>query len=121
MGGVNDNGDFEFLDQADQSSTARWQGNVETRRGDVVLTCAFHRAGYLHSIWRALDDGFADPFFYFYNSMQIGRCAKLPPICFQGTDGRPGAGFEQVCQSTFFKGLAESPSHSKITSCCWRY
>ena len=38
---------------------------------------------YLHSIWRTLDDGFADPFFYFYNSMRIGRCIKLPPVCFK--------------------------------------
>ena len=83
MGGINDNGDFEFLDQADQNSTARWQGNVETRRGDVVLMWCVSPRSYLHSIWRALDDGFADPFFYFYNSMRIGHCTKLPPVCFK--------------------------------------
>ena len=83
MGGINDNGDFEFLDQADQHTTARWQGNVETRRGDVVLMWCVTPRSYLHSIWRALDDGFADPFFYFYNSMRIGRCTRLPPVCFK--------------------------------------
>ena len=83
MGGVNDNGDFEFLDQADESSTARWQGNVETRRGDVVLMWCVAPRSYLHSIWRALDDGFADPFFYFYDSTRIGRCIKVPPVCFK--------------------------------------
>lgn len=83
MGGINDNGDFEFLDQADQNSTARWQGNVETRRGDVILMWCVAPRSYLHSIWRALDDGFADPFFYFYNSMRIGRCVRVPPVCFK--------------------------------------
>lgn len=83
MGGINDNGDFEFLDQADQNSTARWQGNVETRRGDVILMWCVSPRSYLHSIWRALDDGFADPFFYFYSSMRIGRRTKLPPVCFK--------------------------------------
>jgi hypothetical protein len=83
MGGINDNGDFEFLDQADSNTTARWQGNVETRRGDVILMWCVAPRSYLHSIWRALDDGFADPFFYFYNSMRIGRCIKLPPVCFK--------------------------------------
>lgn len=89
MGGINDNGDFEFLDQADPSTTARWQGNVETRRGDVILMWCVAPRSYLHSIWRALDDGFADPFFYFYNSMRIGRCIKLPPVCFKEFMGDP--------------------------------
>ena len=83
MGGINNNGDFDFLDQADQGSTARWQGNVETRRGDVILMWCVAPRSYLHSIWRALDDGFADPFFYFYTSMRIGRCIKLPPVFFK--------------------------------------
>lgn len=83
MGGVNSNRDFEFLDQADGSSTAVWQGNVETRRGDVILMWCVAPRSYLHSIWRALDDGFADPFFCFYSSMRIGRCIKLPPVCFK--------------------------------------
>ncbi|MBZ5624664.1 MAG: hypothetical protein LAQ69_39075 [Acidobacteriia bacterium] len=89
MGGVNNNGDFEFLDEADESSTARWQGNVETRRGDVVLMWCVAPRSYLHSIWRALDDGFADPFFFFYNSMRIGRCIKVPPVCFKEFLGDP--------------------------------
>lgn len=83
MGGINDNGDFDLLDQADQNSTSRWQGNVETRRGDVILMWCVSPRSCLHSIWRALDDGFADPFFYFYNSMRIGRCIKVPPVCFK--------------------------------------
>jgi hypothetical protein len=89
MGGINDNGDFEFLDQADSNTTARWQGNVETRRGDVILMWCVAPRSYLHSIWRALDDGFADPFFYFYNSMRIRRCIKLPPVCFREFMGDP--------------------------------
>jgi hypothetical protein len=89
MGGISDNGDFEFLDKADSNTTARWQGNVETRRGDVILMWCVAPRSYLHSIWRALDDGFADPFFYFYNSMRVGRCIKLPPVCFREFMGDP--------------------------------
>jgi hypothetical protein len=83
MGGINNNGDFEFLDQTDENSTARWQGNVDTRRGDVILMWCVAPRSYLHSIWRAIDDGFADPFFYFYNSMRIGRPIKVPPVLFK--------------------------------------
>jgi len=83
MGGVNNNGDFDLLDQADGTSTVVWQGNVETRRGDVILMWCVAPRSYLHSVWRALDDGFADPFFYFYSSMRIGRCIKLPPVRFK--------------------------------------
>jgi hypothetical protein len=83
MGGINDNGDFEFLDKADENSIGRWQGNVDTRRGDVILMWCVSPRSYLHSIWRAMDDGFADPFFYFYSSMRIGRCIKVPPVCFK--------------------------------------
>lgn len=83
MGGINDNGDFEFLDQADENSTARWQGSLDTRRGDIILMWCVAPRSHLHSIWRALDDGFADPFFYFYSSMRIGQCVKLPPVPFR--------------------------------------
>lgn len=108
MGGIGGNWDFEFLDQADQNSTARWQGNVETRRGDVILMWCVAPRSYLHSIWRALDDGFADPFFYFYNSMRIGQCTKVPPVCFKEFTEDPVLGVNKSVRA-HFQGAGGKP------------
>jgi hypothetical protein len=83
MGGINNNGDFGTLDSADESSQSMWQGNIETRRGDVIMMWCVSPRSYLHSIWRATDDGFADPFFYFYSVIRIGKCIKVPPVHFK--------------------------------------
>ncbi|MGA2597540.1 MAG: restriction endonuclease subunit R [Bryobacteraceae bacterium] len=83
MGGVGDNGDFEFLDQADKTSTGIWQGNLDTRRGDVILMWCVTPRSYLHSICRAITDGFADPFFYFYSTVEVGDFVKVPPVVFK--------------------------------------
>jgi hypothetical protein len=109
MGGISDNGDFEFLDKADSNTTARWQGNVETRRGDVILMWCVAPRSYLHSIWRALDDGFADPFFYFYNSMRIGRCIKLPPVCFREFMGEQGQASRSTANQLIVLGVGADP------------
>lgn len=83
MGGVGDNGDFEFLDQADKTSTGIWQGNLDTRRGDVILMWCVAPRSYLHSICRAITDGFADPFFYFYSTVEVGDFVRVPPVVFK--------------------------------------
>lgn len=63
IGGVGGNGDFEYLDSADEKSVSCWQGSLETRKGDIILMWCASPRSYLHSVWRALDDGFNDPFF----------------------------------------------------------
>ncbi len=52
MGGIGGNADFEFLDSADNTSISHWQGNLETRRGDIVLMWCVSPRSYLHSVWR---------------------------------------------------------------------
>jgi hypothetical protein len=64
IGGVGGTGDFDYLDSADENSVSYWQGNLETRKGDITLIWCASPRSYLHSVWRALDEGFNDPFFY---------------------------------------------------------
>jgi hypothetical protein len=82
MGGINRNGDFAYLDEATEASISYWQGTLEARRGDLVLMWCVSPRSYLHSVWRALDDGFNDPYFYYYSTIRIGLPVKIPPIPF---------------------------------------
>ncbi len=72
--------DFEFLDNAQPDSISRWQGNIDTKRDDIVIMYCLSPRSYIHSIWQATTDGIADPFFLFYGSMYIGNGIKVPPL-----------------------------------------
>lgn len=107
MAGVATTDDFDFLDNADASSESHWRGHRDARRGDVaVVWCASPRA-YMHSVWRIVEDGYDDPFAYWYSMVRIGhpipvahlkiKDLKANPIlaestmvraCFQGCAGR---------------------------------
>ena len=77
-------GDFEFVDQATAATAAyRWGGNLEIRTGDILLMYMLSPHSYIHSIWRALSDGFADPFFHYHDAVAVGRMVKTPPVTFQ--------------------------------------
>lgn len=118
IGGVG-NADFDYLDTIDKNSTNYWQGNLETRRGDIILMWCASPRSYLHSIWRALDEGFNDPYFYFYSMIRVGDPIKITPIpfskfskhpllgqipavraCFQGASGKafPVDGYVAICE-----------------------
>ncbi|OPH39881.1 hypothetical protein [Moraxella equi] len=56
-------GDFNFLDGINDSSTHFWQGNLETKKGDIIIMYCLSPRSYIHSIWRATSNGIADPFF----------------------------------------------------------
>jgi hypothetical protein len=89
MGGIGGNGDFEFLDQVNVTSTSIWQGNMDTRRGDMILMWCVSPRSYLHSICRAIADGYADPFFYFYSTIEVGNFVRVPPVSFKEFAGHP--------------------------------
>ncbi|MDP1634905.1 MAG: hypothetical protein Q8L69_09510 [Gallionellaceae bacterium] len=118
IGGVG-NADFDYLDAIDKNSSNYWQGNLETRRGDIILMWCASPRSYLHSIWRALDEGFNDPYFYFYSMIRVGDPIKIAPIpfskfskhpllgqipavraCFQGASGKafPVDGYAVICE-----------------------
>ncbi|WP_016775718.1 type I restriction enzyme HsdR N-terminal domain-containing protein [Anaerophaga thermohalophila] len=80
VGGDKFGDDFSFIDSANINSTFFWQGNVDTKRGDIIIMYCLAPRSYIHSVWRAISDGIADPFFYFYGSIYIGHCIKIPPI-----------------------------------------
>jgi len=69
--------DFNFLDNATKESKSHWQGNVDARRGDIIVMYCVTPRSYIHSIWRAEGDGFADPFFRYYSVVWIANPIKL--------------------------------------------
>lgn len=81
-GGAGGNGDFEWLDQSDDSSASHWQGNIDTRRGDILLMHCVSPRSYIHSIWRATTDGFVDPFFFYHSTIWIGSPVKTVHVTF---------------------------------------
>ena len=63
-GGINQNGDFEYLDQVTESSQTIWQGNRDTQPGDIVVMYCLSPRSAVHSFWRALRFGAVEPFRY---------------------------------------------------------
>lgn len=72
-GGVNNNGDFEYLDQANEKSVYSWQCNPDAQPGDIIVMYCVTPRSYVHSFWRAVTPGFIDPFFHFYRTTYIGQ------------------------------------------------
>ncbi|MGZ3775203.1 MAG: hypothetical protein ACXVCY_15030 [Pseudobdellovibrionaceae bacterium] len=70
-GGINNNGDFHYLDQIDNSATTYWQGNIDTEAGDIIVMYCLTPRSRIHSIWRATQEGSVEPFFSFYSSVHI--------------------------------------------------
>ena len=79
-GGINQNGDFEYLDQVTESSQTIWQGNRDTQPGDIIVMYCLSPRSAVHSFWRALRFGAVEPFRYFYNTIWIGRPTIVTPI-----------------------------------------
>ena len=66
-------GDFSYLDNVNDSSITRWQGNPVTQPGDIIVMYCLSPRSYIHSIWRAVTPGFLNPFFHFYKSIYAGN------------------------------------------------
>jgi hypothetical protein len=79
-GGVDQNGDFEYLDRVTKSSQTIWQGNADTEPGDIVVMYCLTPRSCVHSFWRALRFGAVEPFRYFYNTIWIGHPQLVKPI-----------------------------------------
>lgn len=107
IGGVGNN-DFEYLDAISEKSVSYWQGSLETRRGDIILMWCASPRSYLHSIWRALDNGFNDPFFYFYSVIRVGYPVRIMPIPFKEFLKHPILGQKSVVRA-HFQGASGTP------------
>lgn len=74
-------GDYEFLDNVDKESTNTWgAGNLQIKKGDILLMYCTAPRSSLQSIWRATEDSFVFPFGYYYYQVQIGYPKKIPLI-----------------------------------------
>lgn len=79
-----DNWDFQFLDNANNKSTNTWgAGGLKIKKGDLVLMYCLSPRKYLHSIWRALEDSFIDPFTYYYYGVKVGFPQEIKHIGFR--------------------------------------
>lgn len=79
-----DNWDFQFLDNSNTQSTDTWAaGGLKIKKGDLVLTYCLSPRKYLHSIWKALEDSFIDPFSYYYYGVKFGFPKKIEHVSFQ--------------------------------------
>ena len=55
-----------------------WQSNAFTQRGDIMLFYEKSPVKKLNAVWRALGDGFVDPFGHFYSFSYIGQKIEIP-------------------------------------------
>lgn len=81
--------DFDFIDVATERTVSAWGGNVETKRGDILLMYEPLPRGYIKSVWEAVSDGFIDPFFHYYSMVRIGYPIKTIPVTFNDMKKHP--------------------------------
>jgi len=81
-GGINNNGDFEYLDAIGSSAETFWQGNRETEEGDIIVMYCLAPRSCIHSIWRAIRPGGVEPFRHFYNTIWMGYPQLVKPITY---------------------------------------
>lgn len=55
-----------------------WQANPMTTRGDILMFYEKSPVKKMNSMWIALDDGVADPFFHYYGYTFIGHKIEIP-------------------------------------------
>lgn len=79
-GGINNNGDFTYLDQINSKSQAFWQGNKDTEVGDIIVMYCLSPRSCIHSIWRATRPGGAEPFRGFYGTIWMGNPIRVKPL-----------------------------------------
>ncbi len=84
------NPDFDFLDNLNNQSTNTWgAGGLKIKKGDLILMYCLSPRKYIHSIWRAIEDSFIDPFSYYYYGVKVGFPKKIIPVTFQELNNNP--------------------------------
>lgn len=101
VGGDKFGGDFEYLDNPVPGQSHYWQGNIDTKRGDIIIMYCLAPRSSIHSIWRATADGTADPFFHFYSSIYIGEGQKVEPIHLNELKSDPYFGSHPLVRKNF--------------------
>ena len=89
IAGAYDSSDFEWIETAMLDDASPWNGNVNMRRGDVLLMYSVTPHKRVHSIWRALTDGFSDPFCRYYATVWVSQPIKTVPVTFKEMKAHP--------------------------------
>ena len=82
-------GDYEFLEGADEDSVSHWQGSDGIRPGDICIMWVRTPHSCTHSVWRAISRGYNDPFFWHYRTVWIGHRILVPRIKFKELSSNP--------------------------------
>lgn len=82
-------GDYEWLEGADESSVSHWQGSDGIRPGDLCVMWVRTPHSCTHSVWRAISRGYNDPFFWHYRTVWIGHRIAVPRIRFKELSAHP--------------------------------
>jgi hypothetical protein len=80
--GANKNDYTETLETANKDTEKVWACNETTKRGDIVIVYALAPHSHIHSIWRAANDGYFNPFDYYCSRVKVTDCHKITPITF---------------------------------------
>ncbi|WP_144281592.1 restriction endonuclease subunit R [Chryseobacterium echinoideorum] len=72
--------DYSYLLKATSKTTYFWQGNEDTKRGDIIVMYCLSPQSNIEFICRAVNDGIRDPFFHYYGSITLGNIHKIQPI-----------------------------------------
>ncbi|MBQ0073652.1 MAG: type I restriction endonuclease subunit R [Prevotella sp.] len=70
----------ESNDKEEEAEYRFWQMNPDTRRGDILIHYEKTPVSAITSVWRAEEDGFIDPFFYYYAYSFMGCREDVPHI-----------------------------------------
>lgn len=93
--------DYDFLDNAETTDIHFWQANIDTRAGDIIIMYCWSPRSYIHSVWRAVNDGFIDPFFYYHSLTYISNPIKVPPITFHEIKSNPILAKSPIIKNNF--------------------
>lgn len=81
--------DHEYLETISSKSITFWQGNTDTKIGDIIFMYERSPFSHISSIWRAISPGYDDPFHFYPGKIWIGRPVSIPPISYDELKADP--------------------------------
>lgn len=70
----------KISDKESKQDVIFWQGNKDTKRGDILVHYETSPVCAITHIWIAQTDGVIDPFFHFYSNIYVGDKIRIPNI-----------------------------------------
>lgn len=117
--GFGDKGsDIDTLTQADSKSIFQWQGKPEMKIGDLVLMYCKAPFSSFHSFWRVVDNGFNDPYAYFYGQVRIGHKISAPHLHIRELKSNPLLKEKGIVRGSFQNGTGTSFYKEEFEEIC---